>query len=148
MKTKQIFACLGVVLLLTVSCKKDENGLISAEGGTTTPAPVVKQLFSSDWSVSNNAWSLDFSLGNLTNNAYSSTVNFAGGGTCTCTTTMSGSQTAGTYLNDCSVGVQVSGTPSLSTCNSLDYSPVGSYTNVGGILTLCRSSGSCTLVYH
>jgi hypothetical protein len=144
MKNKITVLATICVLLLTFSCKKDAASAITSATSTDTS----KELFSSSWSVSNSAWYLDWGNGNLTGSSFTSWVHYSAGGTCTCTTTITGTETAGTYLNDCSVGTQVSGTPTTSTCDGLDYSPTGSYTNVSGILTLCRSTGSCTLVYH
>lgn len=59
-------------LLLTIaSCenplKKDED-VAATDGGTSV---VTKDLFSTDWSVSNDAWELNYGLGNLTGNALS-----------------------------------------------------------------------------
>ncbi|MEA9357507.1 hypothetical protein SHI21_14865 [Bacteriovorax sp. PP10] len=148
MKYTKTLILLGA-LLLTVSCKKDDvvaaaaAGAGGGGGGTTT-----KELFSTVWSVSNNAWELNWGAGNLVGTPFTSQVTYAGGGTCTCTTTIAGTQSAGTYLTDCSVNTPVSGVPNAGTCDGLDYTPTGSYTNTGGYLTLCRSSGSCSLVYH
>lgn len=145
MKYTKTLILLGA-LLLTVSCKKDDVVAATAAGGGT--GTTTKELFSTVWSVSNNAWELNWGAGNLVGTPFTSQVTYAGGGTCTCTTTIAGTQSVGTYLTDCSVNSQVGGTPDASTCNGLDYTPTGSYTNTGGILTLCRSSGTCTLVYH
>ena len=144
MKTKIKLFLVISILLLTFSCKKKEAAT-TAVAGTTV---VTKDLFSTNWSVSNNAWELNWGAGNLTGSVFTSQVTYAGGGTCTCNTTITGTQSAGTYLTDCSVNTQVGGTPSVGTCDGLDYTPAGTYANASGILTLCRSSGSCTLVYH
>ena len=143
----------SLLLILSTGCKKEEAAAVAAAAaGTTTP--VVKDLFSTNWSVSNNAWELNWGLGNLTGVSFSSQVTYSGGGTCNCNTEINGSQTSGSYYTDCSVGGQVLGTPTAGTCDGLDYAKtagvaVATYANTNGILTLCRNgTNNCTLIYH
>jgi len=146
MKNIKTLLLLGV-LLLTVSCKKDEVAAAATGGGTTTTTP--KDLFSTDWSVSNNAWEFNYGAGNLTGTPFASTLTYASMATCTCTSTITGSQTTGSFEQNCSPGNIVLGTPTAGTCDGMDYAAGSSYTNAAGILNFCRAGGgSCTLSYH
>lgn len=149
MKYTKILILLGA-LLLTVSCKKDD--VVAAVplpgdggGGTTT-----KDLFSTNWSVSNNAWEFNYGAGNFIGTPFSSTLTYSFMGTCTCTTTLTGSQTAGSISQACSQGNVVSGVPDGDDCDVYDYGGAYNYKNENGNLIFCSTanSQSCNLTYH
>lgn len=145
MKYTKILILLGA-LLLTVSCKKDD--VVAA---VTIPGTTSKELFSTDWSITNNAWEINLGTGNLTGASFTMQATFSNADACSCTAILTGTQTAGSYqTTSCTSTSNVSGTNDNANCQSIfGYTANGRYTNTAGILNFCRNlTNNCTLSYH
>ena len=145
MKNITLLLSLSFCFLLLVACNKKED----KKDSSPVIQPVTKELFSSDWSVSNNAWEIDFGNGNsLSGGQFTSYITWVNGDSCTCTDTrITGTQTSGTYvLQSCTVTSNVSGN---ADCTYLSTTTPGTYTNSNGKLRLQRNPPhGAILEYH
>lgn len=146
MKYTKTLILLGA-LLLTVSCKKDDAAAAASAAGGGGGTTVTKTMLSS-WAVTpSSAYAIRLDVtGNLTGAAFTMVLKCSDNGEVHCpNTTFTGDNDFGTYNNPSTCIHAVPGTANMcaSFVTMLQSGGVGSYTNSGGVLTICKANSSC-----
>ena len=136
-------------LLLTVSCKKEDKVVTPSSGGG---GGTVSKAMLSSWAVDpSSAFSVRFDVaGNLTGTTFTMVLKCSDSGEVHCPgTTLNGDNDFGTFNvpSNCTHAVPGSANICASFVTMLQTGGVGSYTNSGGSLTLCKFNTSCS-TYH
>ncbi len=138
--TKTLVLALGV-LLLTVSCKKDEvaDAAAAGAGGSTT---VTRDLFRL-WTNSNGAFTYDLRLGNLTGANFNAYISSSAGDVCTCVTTITGTQTLSAFTSTCTLTTNVTALD----CTAFNTSGSPTLTNSNGVLAMKRTTNGTPFLW-
>lgn len=144
MKTKILIVLSSLVLLLGVGCKKDETAAAAAAANGGGGAS--KTMLSS-WAVSNAAWATRLDLNaNLTGATFRLIIKMSDNTEVWCDNTyFTGSNDLGTY--SVPNGCVSHGGMSAAITTAYESGGVGSYTNTGSSMTLCKFNGSCSTYY-
>lgn len=151
MKTKTIFTLALLITLTTVTgCIKKEDAVAAADaagtGGTTTTPKATLTA----WRISNSAWSVRLDVNaNLSGTPFMFVIKYADNSEVHCSATeMTGTESSGTF--DITGNCTGPGTGSMadSAPTIFETTGVGSYTNNGSVLTICRVGTNSCLNYY
>jgi hypothetical protein len=141
MKTKSLLIACGMLGALSLSgClgKSSTNG--SGDSSSSSKALLSR------WYVSNSAWSVELSNGNVSGSSFSGQVIYSDSSTCNCTFSFTGSDSSGSYTASCTNPLGTSGMAG-NNCPNFNTVTSPTYTNTGSVLTLCHNGASCINYY-